>query len=162
MILEVGKTYFIRTDDDFLYNDATILAADERFVKLQYVYKELLRIEIIRIDIIKDAKEMSERDKIKVWHWRLCDTKHPEMETEWLSQEEYKLNKGILVLYTNESEAKEKVFEAALEDPTKTYQFATVDGNWKALYRDSFHEIWCGDLREEFTEWEAQRKTKKD
>ena len=161
MILEVGKTYFIRTNDDFLYNDATILTADERFVKLQYVYKELLRIEIIRIDTIKDAKEMSDKDKIKIWHWRACDTTHPKMETEWLSQEEYKLNKSILVLYTNESEAKEKVFEAALEDPTRIYYFETNDGSQKELYQNSCHK-WCGNLDMEFNEWEAQRKTKKD
>lgn len=158
MLLEVGKTYFIRTESDILYTDATILAADEKFIKVKHVYEELLRIEIIPFDRIKDAKEMSVKDKVKVWYWRESS---PKMITAWLSQEEYKLNKDIRTLYTDETEAKEKVFEAALEDPSKSYGFETKDGDWRELRMDSYKE-WFGGLATEFKEWKAQREAKED
>lgn len=167
MIFIVGKTYSISTNvKPYLFENAKITSIDSDFNFLSFVYKDewgLLRTQILSINSITDAKEISAETSIRVWFWQHTE-EYEKLATIVLSEEERDMNRMSVSLFPSMRAAKECLFRAAFQEPKKKYHLENEKGNVSSLYFDGLSNCWRDEkLGKEFDEWcIAHKEDKKD
>jgi hypothetical protein len=157
MIFTVGKTYSINTNvKPYFFENAKITRIDSDFDFLSFVYKDewgLLRTQILSISAITDAKEISAETSIRVWYWQHTE-EHEKMATTILSESERDMNRMVVFLAPSMRAAKECLFRAVRQEPTKKYLLEDEKGNVSFLYFDAISNSWRNEtLGKEFEDW---------